>query len=349
MQNSTLNTPKLDKDAIRRSLVDVHGLCEALGLLEGSQKQARGLIVRCPWHNEKTPSCSLQVRDGITAHCFGCDARGDVFALIAAAKGFDLKTNFAAVLELAADIAGGANRFEQGSVKLAPVAALVEERTYPPIGEVEALWAACTPVDEDKAVAAYLRSRTLNPSTIVDRDLARALPPKSPCPTWARFQGKSWAESGHRIVVPAYDHMGAIRSLRGWNIEGNEVKRVGPAGHKLGGLALVDNMARLILASGGKPEWWPNDKPLTIVIAEGEPDFMHWATVASEAAEYPHATYGLLGTSTWKVVNELVSHWPASSVIIIRTHDDKAGDDCAKNIVTCLDKFPRENIKRARR
>ncbi len=63
---------------LKTALGDVRNFLDALGLLRGATKQAGGFLIRCPWHLEKTPSCSVQVKQGsIVAHCFGCGASGD--------------------------------------------------------------------------------------------------------------------------------------------------------------------------------------------------------------------------------------------------------------------------------
>lgn len=92
---------------LRRALDDPHRLCESLGLEIGRQKQRDGVFICCPWHAEKTPSCSVTVKDGdIRVHCFGCGTSGDALSLVAAARGLDVRRNFRDVLMEAAQIAG---------------------------------------------------------------------------------------------------------------------------------------------------------------------------------------------------------------------------------------------------
>ncbi len=93
---------------IRRALSNPHALAEALGLAKGAKRQRGGLVVLCPFHKEKTPSCSVMLgEDGtIRVHCFGCDASGDALTLIAGVRGFDIRTQFDRVLEEAAELAG---------------------------------------------------------------------------------------------------------------------------------------------------------------------------------------------------------------------------------------------------
>ena len=48
---------------VKRTLADPRKLCEALGLVEGSTRQAKGLSIRCPAHAERNPSCSVTAGD----------------------------------------------------------------------------------------------------------------------------------------------------------------------------------------------------------------------------------------------------------------------------------------------
>jgi hypothetical protein len=84
---------------LRAHLTNVVWLCTDLGLGAGARSQPHGLMVRCPWHQDMTPSCSVRSTDaGIYARCFACGAKGDVFALIAQVRGLHIRTQFAAVL-----------------------------------------------------------------------------------------------------------------------------------------------------------------------------------------------------------------------------------------------------------
>ena len=73
----------LDADSIKRRLSDPHGVAHALGLIDGARRQSRGLTILCPWHAERTPSCSLTVgADGtLRAYCFGCCNGGDAYSI----------------------------------------------------------------------------------------------------------------------------------------------------------------------------------------------------------------------------------------------------------------------------
>jgi len=51
----------LDADRIKRQLVDCAAVAHVLGLADGARRQSTGLTVCCPWHAERTPSCSVTV------------------------------------------------------------------------------------------------------------------------------------------------------------------------------------------------------------------------------------------------------------------------------------------------
>lgn len=93
---------------LRRELADPRDLAALLGLDEGAKRQADGVTVLCPWHEERSPSCSITTgSDGtVRVHCFGCDAGGDALSLIAQVNGLDLRTDFKRVLIEAAELAG---------------------------------------------------------------------------------------------------------------------------------------------------------------------------------------------------------------------------------------------------
>lgn len=100
-----------DRDQVRelrRRLDDPVRVVHALGIEKGARRQPTGLTVLCPWHSDRTPSCSVtRGADGtLRAHCFSCGESGDVLGLIAAVRGLDPRREFRRVLEAAADLAG---------------------------------------------------------------------------------------------------------------------------------------------------------------------------------------------------------------------------------------------------
>lgn len=167
-----------DADRIRLALDDPHGLCDALGLLGGHrgttwQMQARGVMIRCPWHDEKTPSCSVtRTRDGVLAKCFSCGANADGLGLIAASQRMDIATDYADVLDLGADLAGVA-RPERRSLDARPAPARQIVRRGAPveverapddgtINRIAAVLSHVAPVTGSVAAMGYLRERGLD-------------------------------------------------------------------------------------------------------------------------------------------------------------------------------------------
>jgi hypothetical protein len=103
-----------DVATLKRALVDVAAVCVALGLDAGARTQPNGRLVRCPWHDDAHPSCSIRVGEHgtIVVHCFACGAKGDILALIARVHGLDARSQFRHVLAAARALA---NRCGAGS------------------------------------------------------------------------------------------------------------------------------------------------------------------------------------------------------------------------------------------
>lgn len=53
-------------------------------------KKGKNYIALCPWHNDKTPSLSIDKEKGLY-NCFGCGESGDAFTLVQKMKGCDFK------------------------------------------------------------------------------------------------------------------------------------------------------------------------------------------------------------------------------------------------------------------
>jgi hypothetical protein len=320
---------------LRYRLTDARAVCAQLNLAAGAKAQARGLLIRCPWHSERTPSCSIrQAPDGTLAvHCFGCDATGDVLSLVAAARQLDIRQDFPKVLQAACELAG---------VHLAALDVSTRHRgpsfhstvAYPPSAEVAALWESCRPVIDDPHVATWLRSRALDPATAGDRLLVRALAVDQRLPSWAGVRGRSWAETGYRCILPMVDATGALRSLRARRVdEDGAPKAVAPTGFRIGGLVMADAFGRLLLETARSPDLWPADLPLRVLIAEGEPDFLTWGTRFSDADESAPAVFGI-GSGSWTPA--IAARVPDGARVVIRTHHDDAGERYAIDILESL-------------
>lgn len=330
-----MNDPGIARE-VKFSLNDPTRALSALGLL-GDRKsflrQAGGFLIRCPVHQEKTPSCSVQLRSGVLLwKCHGCDASGDVLDLVAAVHGLTMRgDDFRQVLIHAAALAGLhgiVHELETGSapVERKPIAPRPEpapepEREYPPVAEVTALLDACVSVTADAEVSAWLTSRKLKPKTIERADAVFALPKDATIAGWASYRGQTWAQTGHRLIIPMHDAAGIVRSVRaGRVVEGDSPKRLPPAGCRASGTVMACAIAVGMLRGTFAPE--------LVTISEGEPDWLSWV-------EEP-GTYARIGITNGGWSDDIANRIPNGTRVAIRTDNDTAGDRYAAAIVKSL-------------
>lgn len=321
-------------DQVRWALSSPRKVVRGLGL-KPEQETDRYALVRCPVHGDrKSASCSVYAKNGtVNAKCRGCDWRTDVFGLVAAVEGLDRKRDWRDVLASAAELAGmsdEADELRSGRPvhvrKPLPPPPPAPAPEFPPEAEVRLLWSACIPVTEDAEVAGLLRSRRIDPIAVATLGAAAALDPRthqSSVPRWARFKGRlersaPWTSTGHRLIVPVFDHEGAMRSVRAWLVTGADgvAKRVPPAGYRASGLVVANARAQ---------RWLRGDSsPSMIVVCEGEPD-----TLARTVA-FPNETIVGVGSGSW--TDEFAARVPYGCQVVLMTHLDEAGDRYADAI-----------------
>lgn len=328
---------------IKRALTDVRRLLEQLGVLgEGRarQKQAAGWIIRCPVHTDRSPSCSVQIREGLLLwNCHACGASGDALTLIGAVRGLNMGRDFPAVLSEGARLAGlwgivdeleGRAPRETPPRPVEPPArpAGEPERVYPPLGEVAALWGSCGPVTADAEAVAYLRGRGFDPDRVAGLDVLRAVPAAGALPRWASYRGsaptaRSWRDLGYRMLVAMVDASGELRSLRAWRVvDGTGPKRLPPSGHKASELVMADAFGLAMLRGERSPE--------TVAIVEGEPDVAARCLVQNDPRS---AVVGIVNGSWCRAFAERI---PVGARVAIRTDHDAAGDRYAAEIIASL-------------
>ena len=286
-------------------------------------REGRNARFRCLWHTERTASTTLRIgpQGSLQAHCHGaCGRSWDSLALVAAVQGLDVKADFRRVLEEAAAVAG---------VHLDVLAPRVRAPRPPPppppppryAAGVADLWNRCGPVDADPDVADYLCVRGLDPVAVAARDLARALPTDGPSPGWARCRGQTWAESGHRLLTPAYDASGALRAVRATRVrDGEGPKRLTPGGTSTSGLVLACPAARLLLSGQGSAS--------RIAITEGETDFL------TACLAWPDLAVFGIWSGAWTA--DLAARIPDGAAVLVATDHDPAGDAYAGQITRSL-------------
>lgn len=323
---------------VRRALVDVAAVCAALGLERSKSEKGKWV---CPRHGGGSLNVTVGPDRTLRAKCFGCDFGGDALSLVAECRGLDMRGDFPKVVLAAAELAGLWSVVEDIEGRARPVAErrakpmaprpmavnVEPERTYPAAAELAALWAAAGFVADDAEAAAMLRGRGLDAELVDFWALARVLPTDAELPRWARYSGRSWTETGHRLLLPVYDAEGTMRSVRAWRVVDNDTpKRLPPSGHKAAGLVLADGFA-VSLLRGLVLE------PLRVLVVEGEPDFVTWATEFSDANADAPVVLGI-GSGAW--TDDLAARIPDGAEVIVRTHADEAGDKYAKTVARSL-------------
>ena len=337
-----MNAPSRPNHApeVKAALCDVRRVIEALGLFGEGRRRARtqgaGFVICCPAHDENTPSCSVQYRDGmIKWRCHGCDAHGDALTLVALVHGLNMKSDFPKVLLEAARLGGLwhivselEGREVRGPIIAPPRRPPPPERprTYP--DGVDEFWASCGLVTDDVVAADYLRGRGIDPDLVDAKELARSLPRSGALPRWASYRGDrpvslSWREDDYRIIVPAYDHAGVMRSVRAWRVTpGPTPKRLPPSGHLAAKLVMADAFGLAMLRGERAPK--------VVAIVEGEPDLLS-RCVVQDAPDI--ATIGITSGS-W--CREFAERVPVGATVAVRTDLDRAGDKYAAEIIESL-------------
>jgi hypothetical protein len=193
----------------------------------------------------------------------------------------------------------------------------------PPTTEVLAMWQAARPpvLAGCRGAAEYLHRRGL----LGGGDYVRVLPADYRCPSWARYGRRSWVQTGHRLIVPVYDHAGRLRLVRGWRWQDDDSpKRLAAAGCSVKGLVMTAGRG-LALLLDRLPTWI---HLLRLLIVEGEPDFL--------AAVRAWADWCVLGIVSGSWTDELAQRVPAGTRVLIRTDADAAGDKYARRIAETL-------------
>lgn len=296
--------------------------------------------------------------------CFQCDSAGDGIDLVACRlRGNRFRElDEAGKTEVRDWCQGYLGMIDAAPAQPLPVLSTkpVKEASpeYPPAEEVRAFWETCIPVVEDPAVSKWLwESLTSSgyPRRIDTRliaDYARvAVPGRTKVPPWAgpgyrkSQRWESWPEQGLRLVMPLYDASGRMRSFS-FRLAVFDTgstcppEKRPPTGYQRSGLVMADSLGRQILETGKRPEWWPSEQELRVVIAEGETDFLTACTY-SDAVEYAPATFGIFSGS-WKPA--IADRIPDGATVVIATDTEPesdpkkkpAGDIYAEEIIRTL-------------
>lgn len=345
-----------EADILRAHLCDPAALCTALGLLarRGTfARQARGVTVLCPWHDEHSPSCSVTVgsHGTVRAACFGCHASGDALGLIAAVYHLDVRRDFREVMALAAQIAGldlerlGTHAPPPPPRALPPEPERLDDETF---AVIAAVIARRCPVDAAPDVAAYLDARGLYDAAAGEcaalpgdaagvAALLDAITADVGEDAWRR-SGLAWPESGalawpqHRLVLFWRDADGAVATLQ---------RRA---------LVAMPAARKYVFPRGRAPRWPFGIERAGALGPAGEVAFCEGALDAlalrhlSARAGYDRLVLGLPGVGGWK---QPWAKLATGRVAVVATDDDEAGEACAATLAADLFAAGAVDVKRA--
>ena len=283
-----------------------------------NRRSPREWMVRCPAHGDRTPSLSIKRgADRWLLHCHaGCETSDVLRAL-----GLEWQA-------LMSPSPGWAGR----ETRLSCLPEPAPRRPYPGADEVRGLWDACESVDDPRDEAMYAAEwlyveRGIHPAVVARRDLARVLTRRTPLPRWARYGEASWYATGHRLILPAFDHEGVMRGVRARGVLGSEKKELAPQGVRSSGLVFADAGGRHLLEHG------IGLGAARVVICEGAPDFLTWASTRDESEAAHPATLGIT-SGAWTA--QIAARIPDGACVLIDTDDDGAGRRYARDVARSL-------------
>lgn len=193
------------------------------------------------------------------------------------------------------------------------------EKAYLDEPDIRSLLGRCRAPLEDQEVATWLRYRLGDLAEQVTPHLAMALPVRADLPSWASYGARTWSQTGHRLLVPTYDHQGRLRGLRARLVRhgGDVPKCLPPRGYRASGLVLASPAALAWLRGSAVPaEIW---------IAEGEPQ---WLAISLSCRR----EVAVLGITSGSWTPSLADRLPDGARIVVVTDRDPAGDGYLQRI-----------------
>ncbi len=306
----------------------------------GIERTRDGRLAPCPACGEKTRSRTdpregpvFVISQGRRWKCGRCSARGDTLDLVAtvlrggvcdAEAAIEVRGWFAARGWCPPDPEGP--RPERVAVRAGSVVSL-PQREPAPKEEVDELWERCEGVTASTTASDWLRSRSLDPHLVEERDLCRVLP-SGALPSWAAHWGSKYPCP---LLIPLYGPSGELVGVQGRRVDSERPKSVAAAGVRRVGV-YADSTGIALLRWGARPAWWQGS---AVVIAEGEPDYLTWATryPDHETTEAP-AVFGFPGAGAWTEAES--ARLPAGLTVAIRAHRDEAGSKYSSRIAKSL-------------
>jgi DNA primase len=301
-------------------------------------------MVLCPWHNERSPSCSLRLaKDGtIAVRCHGCGQTGDALGLIAQVRGLD---DFRATLRAAAEIANApAVRDTLAQRPVSDEREGVSSEDYHAIASC--LLDAC-PLAGAPHVAAYLDAR----GVYADADAAgmRGFPRDarplvaSLLETFEPFhlEGAGVLRRGHDaldwpawcLLIPWRDRFRRVQCIQRRNLDGREPRYRFPQGRAPRAPFGVELLVDALAALGPEGE---------VVIVEGAVDCLARRRLARRRDERA-AVVGVYSASSPCV--GLPLDLLAGRRVVLALDDDEAGERACDVLAAAVRGAARELVR----
>lgn len=331
-----------DARRVREALTDPHALCDALGLLDlPHQRRRDATVIQCPWHADRSPSCSVSLgADGtIRAKCFACDASGDALTLIAAVHQWDVRRDFGRILTRGAELAG----INLSTGETAPTSVpAARERGLEPLGAdafaelADALLEMC-PIEGENDARAYLEGRGVfelathwgalpsAPSQLAE--VRRELVARFGHDAWLRCglahadgpRAGDWLFAEHRLVIPwrAAGVSGSVLSLQ---------RRLLRAPRSRGEPRYVATVGRPATEPYGCEDALEElGEGVELAIVEGALDTLAMRLL-SRRARRRRAVVGLPGVAQWETHLATLQRLAEGRTVVLALDADPAGD-----------------------
>ena len=284
------------------------------------KKAGNNFVARCPFHNEKTPSFSVN-RTRQMYHCFGCGASGNAISFL---MDYSHLGFVEAVEDLAAFVGVDVPREEAGDF----VSADKEDasRLYSVLEAVQLFYAEQLRSEEGQVAVAYLKERGV--SGEIARDFGLGYAPKSWDALVSRFDRQSLVDAGMLVVREDGKVYDRFRGRLMFPIRDKRSRVIG-----FGGRVLDDSLPKYLnspetsVFSKGKELYGlcellqKKTKPGRILIVEGYMDVIALAQYGVDNA------VAALGTATSKAQLDLLFRFAPELVLCF--DGDNAGRQAA--------------------
>lgn len=284
------------------------------------KKTGNNFVARCPFHNEKTPSFSVN-RTRQMYHCFGCGASGNAISFL---MDYSHLGFVEAVEDLAAFVGIDVPREAAGDY--VPADKDIAVRLYAVLEAVQYFYAEQLRGEEGRVAVAYLKERGV--SGEIARDFGLGYSPQTWDALISRFDRQSLVDAGMLVVTEDGKVYDRFRGRLMFPIRDKRGRVIG-----FGGRVLDDSLPKYLnspetsIFSKGKELYGlcellqKKKKPGRILIVEGYMDVIALAQYGIDNV------VAALGTATSKVQLDLLFRF--ASELVLCFDGDNAGRQAA--------------------